>query len=117
MRISFYEMIKTLKFGLNTEGLQFLIKTTIVSGKMCAHTVHAMDDAQRLYVSVFLCAGECCTHWHGLAAVQGADCRLSLSMCGELDEGATWEREQMHAAHVQAHKQVRTHTHTQTQYT
>lgn len=29
-----------------------------------------------------------CTHRHGLTAVQRADCRLSFSMCGELNKGA-----------------------------
>lgn len=43
--------------------------------------------------------GESCTHWHGLAAVQGADCRLSLGVCGELDKGATWKRGGAHHAH------------------
>lgn len=37
----------------------------------------------------FLGEGESCTHWHGLAAVEGTDCRLSLGVCGELDKGAT----------------------------
>lgn len=43
---------------------------------------------------------ECCTHWHGLAAMQGTDRRLSLGVCGELDEGATWKKEQMHITHT-----------------
>lgn len=29
-----------------------------------------------------------CTHRHGLTAVQCADCRLSFSVCGELNKGA-----------------------------
>lgn len=42
-----------------------------------------------VYVCVFIGEGKSWTHWHGLAAVERTDCRLSLRMCGELDEGAT----------------------------
>jgi len=51
-----------------------------------------------------------CTHWHGLAAVEGADCSLSLGVCGELDKGATWKRGNAHHTHNQVHTQARTHS-------
>lgn len=63
-----------------------------------------------VYISLFICEGESCTYWHGLAAVEGADCRLSLSMCGKLDKGTTWRREQMHSTHTQTLRPRHTHS-------
>lgn len=64
-------------------------------------------------ICVSVCCRESCTHWHGLAAVQGADCRLSFGVCGELNKRATWKREQMHDTCTQAD----THSHSIDLYT
>lgn len=42
-----------------------------------------------LHAFVFCkCVGVLHTHWHGLAAVECTDGRLSLGVCGELDKSA-----------------------------
>lgn len=95
MTRAFYGLNKTLRSGIN---LKVTVKsggllTSVSGGIWLVSVVHPREVAWCVYFPVSLCVylsvGESCTHWHGLAAVEGADCRLSLSMCGELDEGAT----------------------------
>lgn len=46
-----------------------------------------------------MCYRGVCTHWHGLTAVQGADCGLSFSVCRELYKGTAWKK-----THTKVHK-------------
>lgn len=92
-----------MKLGLNTEGLKLLIERGGVQRWSGLRSVPLLCMPWMLS-SACTCLGfslrRCCTYWHGLAAMEGTDCRLGLSMCGELDEGAAWKREQMYATHT-----------------
>lgn len=87
-------VIAPLKLGVKNEGLaaqnwkeesvsmcQFTSQVSTARVKAC--------KGCHLHVCVSCtCGGVLHTHWHGLAAVECTDRRLSLGVCGELDKSA-----------------------------